>query len=626
MARERLRAARRRFLEGGTTPPGSVPETIARSWARCAAHGLDMTTPRTPEPLDGGALAELQARNERLLRLARAELSVLRADAASTDSIAILTDASGLVLAAEGHEGFADRAARVALRPGVAWSEDSTGTNAIGTALAEGRAVQVVGAEHFFEPHRILTCAAAPIRDPRGTLVGVLDLSGYAAVPHAHAAGLVRLAVAQIEHRWFRDGFEHCTVLRVHADDACLGTAREGVLVFEDDRLIGANDAGLTACGLDRGALDEALFETLFERLPTADGRQGLRTRAGGSLHAEVHRPRPARRSVTPPPVRPAVAQDRITPRYDADLEAALDRGTRLVDADVPLLVQGETGTGKEVLARAVHGRSRRGAGPFVAVNCAAIPEALIEAELFGHEDGAFTGARRQGRRGLVAQADGGTLFLDEIGDMPLALQSRLLRVLQDRTVTPLGGSAARPVDFALVCATHQPLRARVEDGSFRGDLYYRIAQYALNLHPLREHADLAGTVMHLWHQLAGERALAQDARDALARHPWPGNYRELVGTLRAVLAVVDHAGPVTLADLPAHFRGDGPTVRPSPTVRSSEHPSSPRTLREHTDAALRAAVAACDGNLSRAARELGIHRSTLYRRLARADATDGHP
>jgi transcriptional regulator of acetoin/glycerol metabolism len=165
-----------------------------------------------------------------------------------------------------------------------------------------------------------------------------------------------------------------------------------------------------------------------------------------------------------------------------------------------------------------------------------------------------------------------------------------------------------------------------VEDGSFRGDLYYRIAQYALNLHPLREHADLAGTVMHLWHQLAGERALAQDARDALARHPWPGNYRELVGTLRAVLAVVDHAGPVTLADLPAHFRGDGPTVRPSPTVRSSEHPSSPRTLREHTDAALRAAVAACDGNLSRAARELGIHRSTLYRRLARADVTDEQP
>jgi transcriptional regulator of acetoin/glycerol metabolism len=624
MARERLRAARRRFLEGGTTPPGSVPDTIARSWERCAAHGLDMTAPRTPEALDGGALAELQARNERLLQLSRAELSVLRADAASTDSIAILTDASGLVLAAEGHEGFADRAARVALRPGVAWSEDSTGTNAIGTALAEGRPVQVVGAEHFFEPHRILTCAAAPIRDPRGTLAGVLDLSGYAAVPHAHAAGLVRLAVAQIEHRWFRDGFEHCTVLRVHTDDACLGTAREGVLVFEDDRLIGANDAGLRACGLGRAALDDAVLETLFERMPTADGRQALRTRSGGALHADVRRPRPARRSVTPAQVRPAPVPDRIAPLHDPVRDAALERGTRLVDADVPLLVQGETGTGKEVLARAVHTRSRRGAGPFVAVNCAAIPEALIEAELFGHEDGAFTGARRQGRRGLVAQADGGTLFLDEIGDMPLALQSRLLRVLQDRSVTPLGGSATRPVDFALVCATHQPLQARVEDGSFRGDLYYRIAQYALTLPPLREQDDLAGVVSQLWHQLAGDRALTAEARDALARHPWPGNYRELVGTLRAVLAVVDHDAPVGLEDLPAHFRQEAPTAVPPSGTRPPEAPSPPRTLREHTDAALRAAVDACGGNLSRAARELGIHRSTLYRRLAKADSAAG--
>jgi transcriptional regulator of acetoin/glycerol metabolism len=429
--------------------------------------------------------------------------------------------------------------------------------------------------------------------------------------------------VAQIEHRWFRDGFEHCTVLRVHADDACLGTAREGVLVFEDDRLIGANDAGLTACGLDRGALDEAVLETLFERLPTADGRQALRMRSGGALHAEVQRPRAAHRSTAPAPVR-ASLPDRITPLRDARLEAALDRGTRLVDADVPLLVQGETGTGKEVLARAVHARSRRGAGPFVAVNCAAIPEALIEAELFGHEDGAFTGARRQGRRGLVAQADGGTLFLDEIGDMPLALQSRLLRVLQDRTVTPLGGSAARPVDFALVCATHQPLQARVEDGSFRGDLYYRIAQYALTLPPLREHADVAGAVSGLWHQLAGDRRLTPEAHEALARHRWPGNYRELVGTLRAVLAVVDHDGPVGLDDLPAPFRGDGSCAAPREAAQAAERSSSPRTLREHTDAALQAAVDACGGNLSRAARQLGIHRSTLYRRLAKADFTGG--
>lgn len=601
-----LAAARKGFLNSGTLPEGLVPATILRSWQRCAASGLDMARPAAPEPLTAPELRERYERNEKLRQLSRPELSSLRTDARSTDSVVILTDATGLILDTSGSPDFAAQAARVSLQPGVLWNESHSGTNAIGTALVERRPVEVLGGEHFFEPHRFLSCAASPILDPFGRLAGVLDMSGHSTIHHVHALGLVRMAAEQIEHRYFNSGFENCTLVRFHKAGAYLGTPREAVLVFEDGRLVAANRRALAALSLDHDALGALDAETLFEALDPRQTRQKLVTHAGEKFVARLTPPRSAR-PVSIPPRAPTPAPTRsLAPIYDAPLKAAREKATRLVNADIPLLISGETGTGKEVFARAVHIACQRQSKPFIAINCAAIPESLIEAELFGYEDGAFTGARRKGQKGLIAQADGGILFLDEIGDMPLSLQSRLLRVLQDRAVTPLGGGTPIPVDFAIICATHQPLKARVDSGQFRADLYFRIAQYAVALPPLRDHPALEKLIKTLWQQITTPHTppITPPALAALTACPWPGNYRQLTGALRAAAALIAPGAPL-----------DTPLLSPE-ILTPSPPPSGPTSLSTLTESAMRAAVTEANGNISAAARTLGINRSTLYRRI----------
>ncbi|ANB17014.1 sigma-54-dependent Fis family transcriptional regulator [Dokdonella koreensis] len=603
-------AARRRFFDAGTLPHGLVSELILQSWRRCREHGLSVDERLRIEPASGSALGELKERFERLQRLCRPEIESLYADARATGSIVVLTAPDGVILDALGSADFLDKASRVALRPGAPWGETSIGTNAIGTAVVERRAVEVRGGEHYFPPHRMLSCAAAPIFDPTGQLAGVLDLSGEASVHHTHALGMVRFAVEQIEHRLFMHTFGAGTVLRLHAEPGLIGTPREGLLAFEGDRIVGANRHALALTGLSWDELGRRRYADLFTSpLPRGEDVVELRNHLGTSLYARgrvAAPPRSAPASVAAPgPARGATAP---APVFDAEQRHALDTAVRLLDADLPFALIGETGTGKEVFAREIHRRSRRGSGRLVAVNCAAFPEGLIEAELFGYVGGAFTGARREGAAGLLREAHGGVLFLDEIGDMPLTLQSRFLRVLQERAVAPLGGGPAVPVDFSIICATHRDLEAEVAAGRFRADLYFRIAQHVVRLRPVRALDDRAGLIRHLWRALGGEAAglaIGAEAMAVLCAAPWPGNYRQLAGTLRA-LCVLAPAPVIGVEHLPAELR----RVGAPPPVAADEG------LQAIAESAMRRALAECDGNVSAAARRLGVSRSTLYRRL----------
>jgi transcriptional regulator of acetoin/glycerol metabolism len=601
--------ARRHFIDGDILSGDLVPLPILRSWERCATLGLEMRSRPRIEPLTAQDMRSLHERCEGLRRICRPEIEALHADAQSTDSIVILTDAEGLVIDTVGSADFAEQAAQVSLRPGVPWREDATGTNAIGTALIERRPIAVHGAEHFFEMHRILSCAAMPILDPHGQLVGALDLSGHAAGDHGHALGLVRLAVDQIEHRLFDRGFQDHEVIRIHRDPALLGTAREGILAFADRRLIAANRYGLEQLGLDWHALGARSFEEIFETGFARQANSGhLRTQTGTLLRGE-------RRPASSRPAAERSHRRRDLPRmpgpiFDATTQASLARAVRLLEADIPILLQGETGTGKEVFARAVHAGSARASAPFVAVNCAALPEGLIEAELFGYEEGAFTGARRHGTKGLLREAEGGVLFLDEIGDMPLLLQSRLLRVLQDRTVTPIGSGRAVPVDFAVICATHRDLRRAVAEGVFRQDLYFRIAQYTVELSPVRQLPDRLDLIRGMWLRLGAQDlglTLTPECEARLATYDWPGNLRQLTGTLRALIALAEPDRPIGPDALPADLRETAP-------ADGGAAPTG--CLDTMTIAAIRAALDECRGNVSRAARRLRVHRSTIYRRL----------
>ncbi|GLK86515.1 sigma-54-dependent Fis family transcriptional regulator [Ancylobacter defluvii] len=608
--------ARRQFFNEGRPPQSLVAEPILRSWRRCADLGLDNQVLPSLVPLTEGELRRASERNERLRRLSRPEIESLYAEAMQTGCVIILTDASGLILESRGHTAFASRAAQVALRPGVDWSESATGTNAVGTALLEGRPIAVHGGEHYFDPHGILSCSAAPIMDPFGRAVGVLDLSGPAAVDHRHALGLVRLAAEQIEHRFFDDGFAGLQVLRLGADRALLGTAREGVLVFDDGRLVAANRHGLGLFGIDWSALGTRSVDELVERLPQGAGIARMETAGRGVLFGRMDG-----EETVPSRPRGARMAPRGLPQFGELLlreedERGLLRAVKMIDAGVPVLIQGETGTGKEMAAREVHRRGPRAAAPFVAVNCAAIPETLIEAELFGYEEGAFTGARRHGRKGLLREAEGGVLFLDEIGDMPLSLQSRLLRVLQDREVLPLGGGRPVSVDFALVCATHRHLKGLVESGTFRSDLYFRIAHYTIELPAVRDLPDRLATVRELWRRVARDERLVLTAacEERLAAYDWPGNFRQLVGVLRMLAALAEPGQPVGTDLLPQEVSEN---ARPQPARAASDAPASePADLDAIELAAMRRALDAHGGNVSKAARALGINRSTLYRRL----------
>jgi transcriptional regulator with PAS, ATPase and Fis domain len=326
----------------------------------------------------------------------------------------------------------------------------------------------------------------------------------------------------------------------------------------------------------------------------------------------------------------------------DPQMNTVVEKVKKVIGRDIPILILGETGTGKELLANAIHCAGPRGAKPFVAVNCAAIPEGLIESELFGYEEGAFTGARRKGNIGRIVQANGGTLFLDEIGDMPGSLQGRLLRVIQDRVVVPLGSIKSYPVDIAVICATHQQIRELVSAGRFREDLYFRINGLTVRLPPLRVRADFDALVSLLLHEVGGAHSppLHPEVRDLFGRHPWPGNLRQLSYVLRTAVIMAEGKPAILREHLPDDFiedieqgllsinlsetalapKSSSAAVLPAaafaPRSEETAEPSTGRRLQDLALQAIREAIARSGGNISAAARGLGVSRSTLYRKL----------
>ncbi|MBS0317983.1 MAG: sigma-54-dependent Fis family transcriptional regulator, partial [Proteobacteria bacterium] len=585
-----------------------------------------------------------RAAHDRLWRHALPELESLAEALADARVVAVLAGPDGLILDTIGSGDFMSKAERVALMPGVDWSESRRGTNAIGTALKEQAPVTVLGPQHYLQCNGILGCTSAPLVSPDGRLLGVLDVTGNPRGIQPQTLWLLRMAAQHIEHRMaLNSAPQYTEILRFGHDPALLGSHREALLWVRNGAVVGANRAALRSLGLPFDQLRGRPLTSLFGSLP-AEGRgtsqlvllpEGVRPGQRSTWVARWAEP-PSSRGI-------AIAADLRAPAAgpgeppvigDPERDIQLERAVRVLESGIPVLVLGESGVGKEVFSRQLHAASRRRAGPFVAINCAAVPEGLIEAELFGYEEGAFTGAKRKGYAGLIRQAQGGILFLDEIGDMPLALQARLLRVLQDREVKSLGGSQAQAVDFALVCATHRALDAMVAQGQFRADLYYRLQHFIVRLRPLRELPDAAEQIGRLLDAMLHQREvrLSPQAREALLHYEWPGNWRQLVGAAQTLIALADRNSCIELGDLPLDVRdawiasSDGAAAI-APAVDAGGGGvagAQPANLRLVIDSNIAAAIAACDGNISRAADLLGVHRSTLHRHLTAANKPDG--
>lgn len=644
-----LQQARRHLLEHGHCPTGLVDERLARSWGRSMAAGLAPAGRAAADLPSPGELREAMACNHSLLTHSRPIMEYLFDQVRHSHSVVVLADRAGMLMHTLGSPGFVDKAERVALTCGASWHESHRGTNAIGTALAEGTAVEVHGGEHFLERNSFLTCAASPILSATGELLGILDISGDHRNGHAHTLGLVSTAARMIENRLLVATCKRNVRLHLHREPEGIGSVAEGIVaVSADGWIVGANRVALAQLGLHMGdvgatplaqVLDVRLDDLLSHHHRRPQQPQALRLRGGALLYAQVQLDAaawPAARWVRGTPGAPAAnesADDALArlDTGDARWRAAADKARRVVGKPIAVLIQGESGVGKEVFARALHASGPRRAGPFVAINCAAIPEHLIESELFGHVAGAFTGARKEGSLGRLREAHGGTLFLDEIGDMPLPLQTRLLRVLQDRSVTPVGAGHAVPVDFCLISATHCQLLQAAEQGRFRHDLYYRLNGLTVQLPALRERTDFAALTAQLLADLATEQGLphpvqvAPDLLQRLAAHPWPGNLRQYASVLRTACAMLaedentlgwEHLGDDIVQALqtaapPLSARLPGlPTARPVPAA-------AVLSLQELSSAAIDQALQSARGNVSQAARQLGISRQTLYRKLA---------
>ncbi len=670
MARDAVRSS-------GTVPSGLLPSAIEMSWERCLGYGLDNDQASEFDPLERVQLIEELEKSQHLLTHAQPVMDVLFEQIVDTQNVVVLANNAGYILHSCGDPEFLTRAEKVALAPGVEWSEANRGTNAIGTAIAMGAPVVVDGGQHFLSANRFLTCSASPIYDPYGHLTGILNVSGDHRSSNRHTMALVRTSVQMIENRMFASTFTEMLTLRFHARPEFVGTLCEGMAAFaEDGTLLSANRNACFQFGKNLEQLRGTNFNSLFGQpitrlldhllvrpqdplaLTLASGVRVQARADFGPIHLRRHsrlalQSHPvaalagsateiAGRSV-PGPSRQNCPMERLQ-SGDPQINAVVNKVKKVIGRDIPILIQGETGTGKELLANAIHCVGPRATKPFVAVNCAAIPEGLIESELFGYGEGAFTGARRKGSTGRILQADGGTLFLDEIGDMPLSLQARLLRVLQERIVIPLGSAKSYPVNIAVICATHRRIRDSVSSGQFREDLYFRLNGLTVMLPPLRARTDIDALVASLLRELGGDHppSIDPEVLELFRRHPWPGNLRQLSNLLRTAVVMAEGEPTILREHLPDDFIEDieqglacmpppesnaGLTIEPAtvspapsfvPPPVSSVLPqeSSAGRLQDLELQAIRDALARSGGNISGAARELGVSRSTLYRKL----------
>ena len=626
--REHIATVMRVAEDGIATPRArSHDEIIRASWSRCVhEHRLDPTRMQEAIILPGHRLREHQDRMEEFLHIARHGLETLYQQVAGLGYCVLLTDARGVTVDFLGDLVFEPSLRKAGLYLGADWSEQHAGTCGVGTCISTGEALTVHLDDHFDATHIPLTCTSAPVYDAQGRLTAVLDISQLSSAQPKEsqhlALQLVKVYAHHVENAAFLHGFRNDWILRLAAAPQFLDVSPEYLLALDAaGRVIGHNRRAQLLLEAEAGAGRvlgqpvERLFNLRFDELgrfvPLRPSDQRALTLAGSGRVLFM--------LASPPPVRWAAPQglpaaERRLPAAlaalsggDPALDRQIERAARLVNSPVSVLLTGETGTGKEYFAKALHQASERRHRPFVAVNCAAIPETLIESELFGHLPGSFSGALAKGKRGLIQEADGGTLFLDEIGDMPRDLQGRLLRVLAEREVLPIGATKPVPVDIRVVAATHRDLEQCVREGSFRDDLYYRLNGAHLALPPLRERRDLAWLVQRMLGDDAPQ--LSARAGAALHAHRWPGNLRELRNVIEYARAVCSD-GLIDLDDLPDAI-GAAPPV-PDDAAPAPHHPHSPEA------ALLLQYLRAAQWNVSGVARQLGVSRMTLYRRMKR--------
>ncbi len=620
---------------------------LQNSWKRCLTkYNIDPSTTSKTRILTGRALKDYTEPLEEFLFIARSGMKSMYERVSDAGYVLLLGDANGVTIEYLGNPNEEREHRETGLYLGSVWTESIEGTCGMGTCVEERKPITIHRDEHFRSRHIGLSCSCTPLFNPDGSLLGTLDIS-LLRPPPGKESQLLALQVVNyyarlIENVYFLRLFKDSWIVRFNAIQAFVEVMAENILAVDaDGRVIAGNASAIKELTLRDGRnplncfLSE-VFDLRFDDLmnhakhktttimPLHTVRTGtqyfatfrapelhtVRVPEGGNGYDSLDKGQRSRSSA-------------MTLEYLAGTDSRMlfnaNCARRVMNKDISILLIGDTGTGKEVFARAVHEASDRSENPFVALNCASIPESLIESELFGYKQGAFTGAKSKGMRGKILQSDGGTLFLDEIGDMPLNLQTRLLRVLAEKEILPLGSETPIRVDLHVICATLRNLEELVRKGEFREDLYYRLNGVTITLPPLRERTDKALLINNILsaENSGGTMKIDADAFDVLMSFPWPGNIRQLRNVLRYALAVAE-GETVQLYDLPPEILQTS-SLRPDTIIRGAAaemHEVPPDSMQYAERTAILSVLKKQKWNITGAAEDLCISRATLYRKM----------
>jgi len=565
---------------------------LASSWQRSAEAGLQPLTRPDDVYLPGRLLKERIDSDQPLIdAVEQCALPLFNQVLSHSDSRLILTDAEGVILASWGRNRFREKLLSIALQSGSCWQEQFKGTNAIGTALYEQRAVSVSGEQHFIQQHRFISCSASPLFTHQGELAGILDITSEQSEHDVTVPGLVQNMVQQVENHLLSQLPDAALQINLAQNEAVLKSGWQGVVIADKHGQIVAHNRVaarlLPHLVLKNSHINSLLHQSTQPEL-VFEQRQLKQPKCNRwlSMSCELHYGEPR-------------------------VELAWQQAHKVMGRGISLLILGETGVGKGEFVKLLHKHSTRSKQPLVTVNCGALPKDLIESELFGHASGAFTGASKQGYLGRVRQADRGILFLDEIGEMPLAAQSRLLSVLQDKVVVPVGSTQSHRVDIQVIAATHQDLYKLVEQGSFRQDLFYRLNGLVVKLPALWERQDKSALIQAFHNRYKqGAQTISPDLMRLMLNYRWQGNLRELDNLLKVTCLIACDEPELRLEHLPEHFAG------PLSCSVAPDASSEVTDLQSMLNSKLVDTYRAHRGNISKVSRVLGISRNTTYRRL----------
>ncbi|MFX4262227.1 sigma-54-dependent Fis family transcriptional regulator [Pelotomaculum propionicicum] len=639
-----LRNAWKSFVNGDKKDITTVRPVIQKSWERCQLLGVNPYQKKVPKVLGSEALKKLIYKNMDWLKIAFPVVESLYKFVAGSGFVVTVADQNGYLLKVIGETEVVEAIAHGNFIPGSNWSEASAGTNGVGTPLIEGIPLQIFSFEHYCICSHRWTCSAAPIRDPDGRIIGVLDMTGSYEKVHPHTLGMVVAGAEAIERQIKMQRVWQERDIANKFRETLMESISEGILAIDTShKIIHINSAANLLLGVSQEqSVGKAITDIIDAR--TDDWREiinGQKFITDMEVNtATPFKDKKLRLTVTSRPIRRdgkcegvvivlneitrarrlaqrmsgSVAKmtfdDMIGKNHDFRDSLKLAKAVAISDSTVLLL--GESGTGKDIVAQAIHNSSSRAKGPFVAINCGAIPRDLIGSELFGYTEGAFTGAKKGGSPGKFELADGGTIFLDEIGDMPTELQTNLLRVIENKSISRIGGTSVIPVDVRIIAATNRELEKEIKLGNFRADLYYRLNVVTVCMIPLRERQDDIELLFLYFLEKLGKQMGKDIIRvedkvwDLLKAYSWPGNIRELQNVVERALHL--SVGPILLPEqLPEEIR------QPINNIKKGLMP-----VEDFEKQVIIQLIEEYHGNLSRVADHLNVARTTLYRRMAK--------